>query len=148
MSAWASPRRAALAIGAAAAVLACAPDRSPAPLVGTWYSEDERFAGRTLEIEPEWIRFKQGPLELGAVQVSAVEQAGSGEGPIHFEIQGVDREGQDTTLSLELLVRPTEQLRLETQAQPWRRTPHGPARAGQPVPWGRKPAAADPGGST
>jgi hypothetical protein len=148
MSVWASARRIALAIGVSAVALACVPDRSPESLVGTWYSEDARFDGRTLEIDPEWIRFMQGQRELGAVRVRSVKQEGGGEGPIRFEIAGTDREGQDTTLSLEMLRRPTELLRLETQAEPWRRTPRGVSAGVQPVPWGSVPKAPDPGGPT
>jgi len=148
MSIWTSVRRVALLLGASSGLLACAPDRSPEPLVGTWYSQDARFDGRTLEIDPEWIRFMQGQLELGAVQVRSVKQEGHGDGPIRFLIAGIDREGQTTTLSLEMLRRPTQLLRLETQTEPWRRTPRGVRPGVQPVPWGSVPKASDPGGPT
>ena len=105
-SVWASACRAALAIGATTALLGCAPEQTPTALIGTWYSDDERFDGRTLEIDPEWIRFMQGQQELGAIRVRATTQEGSGEGPIHYEIEGVDRDGQDTTLSFEMSLRP------------------------------------------
>jgi hypothetical protein len=90
---------------------------------GTWYSEDARFDGRTLQIHPQWIRFMDGTQELGAIRIEGVLQEGGGDGPIRFEIEGVDRDGQDTTLSFELVQRPTERLRLETQREAWRRTP-------------------------
>ena len=147
-SVWASVRRAALAIGATIFLLGCAPEKAPTALVGTWYSEDERFDGRTLEIDPEWIRFMQGKQELGAIQVRAVTQEGIGEGPIHFEIEGVDRDGQDTTLSFEMSLRPTQQLRMETQREPWRRTPRVPAPKTHLVPWRRATSAPGSEGST
>jgi hypothetical protein len=109
--------------GVGALLLGCARDASPAPLLGTWYSEDARFDGRSLQIHPQWIRFMNGAEELGAIRIEAVVQEGGGEGPIRFEIEGVDRDGQDTTLSFELVQRPTERLRLETQREAWRRTP-------------------------
>ena len=147
-SVWASAARAALVIGATSVLLGCAPERTPSVLLGTWYSEDERFDGRTLEIDPEWVRFMQGQQELGAIRVRAVKQEGSGVGPIHFEIEGSDLEGQETTLSFEMELRPQELLRMETQVEPWRRTP----RVAQPkaplVPWRRKPGAPDPGRAT
>jgi membrane-bound lytic murein transglycosylase len=145
---WASACRVSLAIGAVAALLGCAPDQTPQPLLGTWYSEDARFDGRTLEINPEWIFFMRGPQELGAIQVLAVKQEGSGEGPIHFEIEGIDREGQDATLSFEMRLRPTELLQMETQPQPWRRTPRVGGPKGQRAPWQRKARVADPEGAT
>jgi hypothetical protein len=141
-------RSAALAMaGAVFALLACAPDPTPNALHGTWYSEDERFDGRSLEIGPEWIRFMQGQLELGAIQVRAVEQEGSGAGPIRFEIEGTDREGQETTLSFEISQHPTELLRFDTQAQPWRRSAQARPK-GTTVPWGRRKQARVPGGET
>jgi hypothetical protein len=139
--------RVVFAIGAAAVLVGCAPDRAPSALHGTWYSEDERFDGRTLEIGPEWIRFMQGQQELGAIQVRTVEQEGAGEGPIRFEIEGRDREGEDTSLSFEISLRPIELLRLDTQAQPWRRTARD-ARQGSTVPWARPKRATDPGGES
>jgi len=147
-SAWASARRAALVIGAATALVGCAPEATPTPLLGTWYSEDERFDGRTLEINPEWIRFMRGKQELGAIRVHAVTQEGSGEGPIHFEVEGIDRDGQDTTLSFEIQLRPNQLLRLETQQQPWRRTPRVAGPKTQRVPWRRVPRVAGPEGET
>ena len=69
----------------------------------------------------------QGAKELGALHVSQVTQEGSGEGPIRFEIEGSDRDGQDTTLTLELHQRPAVLLRLETQREPWRREPRARA---------------------
>ena len=119
---WTSARLAALVIGTAASLAGCGPDQTPNRLLGTWYSEDERFAGRTLEIDLQWIRFKQGPQELSAIQVRSVTQEGSGGGPIRFEYEGIDREGEEATLSLDLQMIPSEQLRMETQARPWRRT--------------------------
>lgn len=136
-SSWVSAFRAALSIGAATVLWACAPEQTPGPLLGTWYSEDERFDGRTLEIDPEWIRFMQGQQELGAVQVRAVSQEGSGEGPLHFEIEGIDREGEATTLSFEMRLRPTELLQMETQREAWRRTPRAARPKNRTVPWQR-----------
>jgi hypothetical protein len=141
---WTSARLAALAIGSAA-LLGCSPDQAPSALHGTWYSEDERFAGRTLEIDPQWIRFKQGAQELSAVQVRSVTQEGSGGGPIRFEIEGSDREGEDATLAFDLQLIPSEQLRMETQAHPWRRTPHVASKSNT-VPWKRPRGAVDSGG--
>jgi hypothetical protein len=115
-------RRMALALGALL-LLGCTPAATPAPLLGTWYSQDERFADRSLEIHPQWVRFMQGPKELGAIRIRGVTQEGEGEGPFRFEIEGIDRDGQDTTLAFELVKRPVELLRLETQAEPWRRGP-------------------------
>ena len=145
---WASVCRAALVVGATSVLLGCAPERAPSALVGTWYSEDERFDGRTLEINPEWIRFMQGQNELDAIQVRAVTQEGSGEGPIHFEIAGIDRDDEDTTLSFEMELRPTQLLRLETQSVAWRRTPRGSGPKINVVPWGRTPRAPNPGEGT
>jgi hypothetical protein len=105
----------------------CSPQMAPGPLLGTWYSDDERFEDRSLQIHPHWIRFMQGAKELGALHVSQVTQEGSGEGPIRFEIEGTDRDGQDSTLTLELYQRPTELLRMETQREPWRRQPRARA---------------------
>jgi len=139
--AWAIARRAALVIGAATALAGCAPEVTPSPLLGRWYSDDERFDGRTLEIEPQWIRFMQGQQELGAIQVQGVTQEGSGEGPIHFEIEGIDREGQESTLSFEMELRPRELLRLETQREPWRRTPRVVVSGTHRQPWRRTPRA-------
>ena len=147
-SVWASACRAALAIGATTVLLGCAPEETPSALLGTWYSEDERFDGRTLEINPEWVRFMRGQQELGAIRVRAVTQEGSGEGPIHFEIEGIDRDGQDTTLSFEMQLRPNELLRLETQQEPWRRTPRVPAPKTLRVPWQRKARVHGPEGET
>lgn len=141
-------RRAALVAAAASALSGCKPDATPAPLHGTWYSEDERFDGRTLEIDAGRIRFMWGKQELDVVQVRAVKQEGSGDGPIRFEIEGTDREGQDTTVSLEMLLLPTQQLHLETQQAPWRRTPRVPAPKSGVAPWRVKPGAADSGGET
>jgi hypothetical protein len=115
--------RAAGCVAACALLLGCAREATPSPLLGTWYSEDARFDGRTLQIHPQWIRFMEGTKELGAVRIEGVLQEGGGEGPIRFEIEGVDRDGQETTLSFELVQRPTERLRLETQREPWRRMP-------------------------
>jgi hypothetical protein len=144
---WTSAPLAALAIAAAAVLAACAPDQAPAPLRGTWYSEDERFAGRTLEIAADTIRFMQGGQELSAVQVRKVEQAGSGGGPIRFEVEGIDREGEAATLSFDLQLLPSEQLHMETQAQPWRRTPTVAGSKSHLVPWKRPSRAADSGGN-
>lgn len=115
-------RAAALSI-AAGALLCCTQEATPSPLLGTWYSDDARFADRSLEIHPQWVRFMQGHTELGAIRIRNVTREGSGEGPIRFEIEGADRDGQDTTLSIELLQRPLELLRLDTQREPWRRGP-------------------------
>jgi hypothetical protein len=145
-SGWANARRAAFAIGTAVALAGCAPDQTPGPLLGTWYSEDERFAGRTLEINPESIRFMQGQQELSAIQVRAVTQAGSGDGPIRFEIEGTDREGLETTLALDMQLRPTELLRMETQREPWRRTRSAAGSKPHLVPWKRPARAVDSGG--
>jgi hypothetical protein len=117
----------AVCLAAAALLSACSPAATPGALIGTWYSDDERFADRSLQIHPQWIRFMQGSQELGALRVSAVTQEGSSEGPIRFEIEGTDRDGQDTTLTLELHKRPAELLRLETQREPWRRQPRARA---------------------
>jgi hypothetical protein len=114
-------RSLALCLAIAAFVLGCSPEANPAPLLGTWTSDDARFAGRSLEIHPQWIRFMEGQKELGAIRIRRVTQEGSGEGPVRFEIEGADRDGQETTLSLELQRRPAELLRLETQREPWRR---------------------------
>jgi hypothetical protein len=143
---WTTARVAALAIGTAAGLAACGPDQTPSRLIGTWYSEDARFAGRTLEIDPQWIRFKQGPQELSAIQVRSVTQEGSGGGPIRFEIEGADREGEAATLSFDLQLIPSEQLRMETQAQPWRRTPSVASKTNT-VPWQRPRRAANSGGN-
>jgi hypothetical protein len=143
---WTSARLASLAIGAAV-LLGCSPDQAPSALHGTWYSEDERFDGRTLEIGPEWIRFMQGPRELSAIEVRKVEQEGSGQGPVRFEIEGKDRQGEDTSLSFEISQRPTELLRFDTQTQPWRRTARD-NKGKTTVPWGHSKRAADPGGET
>jgi hypothetical protein len=144
---WTSARLATLVIGTATALAACGPDQTPSRLLGTWYSEDERFAGRTLEIDPQWIRFKQGQQELSAIQVHAVTQEGSGEGgSIRFEIEGIDREGQEATLSFDLQLIPSEQLRMETQAQPWRRTPSVASKTST-MPWKRPRRAGDSGGN-
>jgi hypothetical protein len=137
----ANAARALLLLGAIAACLGCAPDQTPGPLLGTWYSEDARFDGRTLEIEPEWIRFMQGQQELGAIQVRAVTQEGSSEGPIHFEIEGIDREGEATTLSFEMRLRPSELLQMATQREAWRRTPRAEGPKSRTAPW-RRPARA------
>lgn len=145
-SGWASMRRAALMIGTAIALMDCAPDPTPTRLLGTWYSEDERFQGRTLEINPEWIRFMQGQQELSAIQVHSVTQEGSGDGPIRFEIEGIDREGQDTTLSFDMQMRPQELLRMETQREPWRRTRSVAGAKAHVVPWKRPARVADSGG--
>ena len=147
-SAWASARRVTLVIATVAALVACAPEQTPTPLLGTWYSEDERFEGRTLEIHPEWIRFMQGQQELSAIQVRAVTQEGSGDGPIRFEIEGIDREGQDTTLAFDMQLRPKELLRMETQREPWRRTRHAPGSKAHLVPWQRPPRTVDSGGES
>jgi len=114
-------------LGVAVLLLGCAPEATPKALLGTWYSDDERFEDRSLQIHPHWIRFMQGATELGALRIRQVTQEGSGEGPIRFEIEGIDRDGQDTTLTLELLQRPSELLRLETQRAPWRREPRARA---------------------
>ena len=114
-------------LAAAALLGACSPPVAPGALLGTWYSDDERFEDRSLQIHPHWIRFMQGAKELGALHVSQVTQEGSGEGPIRFEIEGSDRDGQDTTLTLELHQRPAVLLRLETQREPWRREPRARA---------------------
>ena len=106
-------------------LLGCSPEATPAPLLGTWYSDDARFDGRSLEIHPQWIRFMQGHKELSAIRIRHVTQEGSGEGPVRFEIEGADRDGQDTALSLELQRRPFELLRLDTQREPWRRGKRG-----------------------
>jgi hypothetical protein len=144
--AWAMARRTALVIGTAIALVGCAPETTPNPLLGRWYSDDERFDGRTLEIEPQWIRFMQGKQELGAIQVRGVTQEGGGEGPIRFEIEGIDRDGQDTTLAFEMELRPKELLRLETHQLPWRRTPRVQVSGVQRQPWRRMHRAADSGG--
>jgi hypothetical protein len=144
--AWAIARRAALWIGTATALVGCAPEVTPSPLLGRWYSDDERFDGRTLEIDPQWIRFMRGQQELGAIEVRAVTQEGSGDGPIRFEIEGVDREGQDTTLAFEMELRPRELLRLETQREPWRRTPRVLVSEAKRQPWRRKAGAPASGG--
>jgi hypothetical protein len=123
VTAFARIRGAAVCIGVAVLLLGCPPEATPTPLLGTWYSEDARYDGRTLQIHPQWIRFMEGAKELGAIRIEGVIQEGGGEGPIRFEIEGVDRDGQETTLSFELVQRPTERLRLETQREPWRRKP-------------------------
>jgi hypothetical protein len=115
--------RVAWCIGLVAWLFACEPQTTPAPLLGTWYSEDARYEGRTLQIQTHWIRFLDGPTEIGAIRVEGVVQEGSGDGPIRFEIEGTDRDGQEATLSLELVQRPVERLRFETQRHPWRRVP-------------------------
>jgi hypothetical protein len=121
VAAVARTRAVALSIAAGAFLLSCTPEATPALLLGTWYSDDARFAGRSLEIHPQWVRFMQGQTELGAISIRNVTQEGSGEGPIRFEIEGADRDGQETTLSIELQQRPLELLRLDTQREPWRR---------------------------
>lgn len=142
-SAWVSAGRAVLVIGTATALMGCAPEQTPSSLLGTWYSEDERFAGRTLEIDPEWIRFMQGQRELSAVQVRAITQEGSGEGPIRFEIEGIDREGQEATLSFDMQLNPQELLRMETQQEPWRRTSSVSGSKAHVVPWQRPARVVD-----
>jgi hypothetical protein len=122
----------AFVLGAAALLAACERVASPTPLLGTWYSEDERFAGRSLEIHPQWIRFMEGRTELGAIRIDAVTQEGEASGPLRFEIEGFDRDGQDTTLVFELVRRPVELLHLETQREPWRRGPRFPDPGGSP----------------
>jgi len=121
----ATTRSVVLRVGAVVLLLGCSPEATPAPLLGTWYSDDARFDGRSLEIHPQWIRFMQGPKELSAIRIRQVTQEGSGEGPVRFEIEGADRDGQDTALSLELQRRPSELLRLDTQREPWRRGKRG-----------------------
>lgn len=123
MRLFAVTMRAALCVVAAALLPGCEHEATPLPLLGTWYSEDQRFEARTLEIHPQWIRFMHGPEELSAIRIRQMTQEGSGEGPIRFEIEGSDRDGQDTALTLELQQRPVELLRLETQREPWRRGP-------------------------
>jgi hypothetical protein len=123
--AFAHTRRFAACLGIAASLLGCARPPSPAPLRGTWYSEDVRYDGRTLVIHTHWIRFMDGPNEVSAIRVDQVAQEGAlgGDGPVRFEIEGVDRDGLPSTLTLELVQRPIERLRLETQQHAWRRTP-------------------------
>jgi hypothetical protein len=142
---WTSARLAAFVIGAAAFLAGCAPEQTPSTLHGTWYSEDERFAGRTLEIAADSIRFMQGGQELSAIQVRSVTQEGSGNGPVRFEIEGTDREGEEATISFDLHLVPREQLRMETQAQPWRRTPTVAGSKPLVVPWKRSQRVVDPG---
>jgi hypothetical protein len=89
----------------------------------------------------------QGPQELSAIQVRKVEQEGTGQGPVRFEIEGKDRQGEDTSLSFEISQRPTELLRFDTQTQPWRRTARD-NKGKTTVPWGHSKRAADPGGET
>lgn len=125
MGVGATTRSVALRVGAVVLLLGCSPEATPAPLLGTWYSDDARFDGRSLEIHPQWIRFMQGQKELSAIRIRHVTQEGSGEGPVRFEIEGNDRDGQDTALSFELQRRPSELLRLDTQREPWRRTKRG-----------------------
>jgi hypothetical protein len=79
----------------------------------------------------------QGPQELGAIQGRAVSQEGSGEGPLHFEIEGIDREGEATTLSFEMRLRPSEPFQMETQREAWRRTPRAEGPKSRTVPWQR-----------
>ncbi len=145
---WASVCRAAFVVGATAVLLGCAPEKAPSALLGTWYSEDERFDGRTLEINPEWIRFMQGKNELDAIRVRAVTQESSGKGSVHFEIEGIDRDNEDTTLSFLVELHPTPLLRLETQPLPWRQTPRSSNPKARVVPWGHSPQVPDPGGET
>lgn len=121
MGVRAGMRSLALGFEFAALVLGCSPEATPTPLLGTWTSDDARFAGRSLEIHPQWIRFMDGQREIGAIRIERVTQEGGGEGPVRFEIEGSDRDGQETTLSFELQQRPVELLHLETQREPWRR---------------------------
>lgn len=123
MTASVRTRCAAACFGLAALLLGCPRDTTPAPLLGTWYSEDARYDGRTLQILTHSIRFLDGANEVGAIRVEGVIQEGGGEGPTRFELRGTDRDGQETTLSLELVQRPVERLLLETQRHAWRRTP-------------------------
>jgi hypothetical protein len=123
VTALARTRRIASCLGFAALLLGCAREATPAPLLGTWYSEDARYDGRSLQIQTHWVRFLDGPTEVGAIRVEGVTQEGGGDGPIRFEIEGTDRDGQEARLSLQLHQRPVERLRLETQTHGWRRTP-------------------------
>jgi hypothetical protein len=123
VTALARTRRVASCFGLVAWLLGCAPPTTPAPLLGTWTSEDARYEGRTLHIHTRWIRFLDGAKEIAAIHVEGVIQEGDGEGPVRFEIRGTDRDGQEATLSLELVQRPVERLRFETQRHAWRRTP-------------------------
>jgi hypothetical protein len=119
-----------LALGVAALLPGCTPDSVPVPLRGAWYSDDQRFDDRRLEIQSQWIRFLHGPEELSAIRVARVSEKPGSEGRIEYELDGSDREGERASLRIELQQRPTEMLRLATQRAPWRRQPrHGPQEA-------------------
>lgn len=114
--------RAASRLALLALLLGCEPQQAtPAPLHGIWASEDARYEGRTLHIQTYSIRFLDGASEIGAIRVDGVIQEGEGDGPVRYEIHGTDRDGQETTLALELVQRPAPRLRFETQREPWRR---------------------------
>jgi hypothetical protein len=110
-----------------AVLLGCERAESPEPLRGTWYSEDARYDGRSLVVHTYWIRFMDGTQVASAVRVDKVIQEGGGESPLRFEIEGVDRDGQATTLTFQLAQRPVERLWFETQKHAWRRTPRADA---------------------
>jgi hypothetical protein len=122
VTAFARTRRVAACLGLVL-LLGCEREASPEVLRGTWYSEDARYDGRSLVVHTYWIRFMDGSQLAGAVRVDRVLQEGGGDVPLRFEIEGVDRDGQPTKLTFQLVQRPVERLWFETQQHAWRRTP-------------------------
>ncbi len=65
-------------VGAAAAYLLRPGDALPAEVSGRWSSEAEKYAGRSLDLTPDSIRFYSGPDEYEAYQISRVEREEDG----------------------------------------------------------------------
>jgi hypothetical protein len=103
------------------AALGCAKrDAVPAALIGRWTSDDPRYVDRSLEIDPEQLRFGVAPGLHLSYRVKGIEsQADPSAGTLYQLFYDAPGEPERT---LQLRTPAPDRLRLENHSELWTRT--------------------------